>query len=113
MLVTSNLIVALAEVRDALAAEAAVPVGDAEEEAERRVHETFAAFLELLHAQLAAGGLEVPLEQWDPRPYLFALEAALIADPDLIPAVAAELAAAAKTIRDELDHAGAELASLN
>jgi len=97
----TNLLVALGEVRQVLADP---------ERGERDFYPAAHRFLQCLHAQLAGRGMAgVGLDTWDPRPALLLLEASLVADPQLDPA----LAATAKTIRDSLDAAGRAMAALN
>jgi hypothetical protein len=97
--VGANIVAALDKVREAIADE-----GHPEED----FHSAADEFLRVFHATLEERGVDVlPLEEWDPRPYLFALEAELVGgdDPDVADA------AAVKTIRDSLDAAAEEMAS--
>ena len=99
----AELLAALAEVRDTL-------VDDTRPEDD--FYPAARAFLELLHAQLVDRGLDVPpLDQWDPRPELLALEGVLAVDRE---SLAAELPDTVRTIRGSLDAAAAaEMATLN
>src|SRR5262245_2446491 len=95
----AELLCALAEVRDVLVDE---------HRPEDDFYPAAREFLELLHARLVEDGLETPLDEWDPRPALVALEAQLAADRSLD----VDLVAACKTVRDSLDAAARELAAL-
>jgi len=95
------LLAALAEVRDAL---------DDENGPEHDFYAATAKFLEFLHAQLVDRGYEPPaLGVWDPRPALLDLEGRLAVDRSLD----VDLAAACRTVREMLDEAAVEMATLN
>lgn len=97
----ADLLAALAEVRDTL-------VDDTRPEDD--FYAPARAFLELLNAQLVDRGYEPPaLDVWDPRPALLELEGRLAVDRSLD----VDLAAACRTIRESLDAAAAEMATLN
>jgi hypothetical protein len=81
---------------------------------ERRLESEFypaaQRFLELFHAQLVERRLvDVPLDEWDPRPALLGLEGELAVNRSLD----IDLAAACRTVHDSLDIAAGELAALN
>ena len=81
---------------------------------EHRPDEAFYAaagrFLEVFHAEMDERGMSpAPLDEWDPRPDLMVLEGVLIADDTLDTG----LFAAAKTVRDSLDHASRQMAAGN
>jgi hypothetical protein len=94
-----ELLAALADVRDVL------------EDADRPEHDFYAVadrFLQVLHAQLVERGAVLgDLDEWDPRAALLDLEARLAVGRRF------DDAATCRTVRDSLDAAAGEMATLN